>query len=199
MIRRALQTIRRDESGATIVEFALLLPALMVVLMGLLDLAYNMYTAQMLQGAIQQTARESSIEGASANVAALDGIVNTAVKAVAPAATLTFTRMAYTSFTQAGRPEDFDDLNASGSCDNGEPFEDANGNSTWDIDPGSAGFGGGRDAVLYTVRVRYDRLFPVFAFIPGQTRQFSMAASTVLRNQPYSAQSAPAPTTGNCP
>lgn len=198
MIRAVLKRLRRNEEGATIVEFALIMPALMVVLMGLFDLAYNMYTAQMLQGAIQQAARDSTIEGAAGQTAALDGIVTDAVQTIAPGATLSFSRKSYTSFSETARPEDYDDINGNGSCDNGEPYEDANGNGTWDTDPGKAGLGGGRDAVLYTVDVSYDRMFPIFAFIPGQTKQFNMSASTVLRNQPYGAQSVTAPTTGNC-
>ncbi|MDL2353328.1 MAG: TadE/TadG family type IV pilus assembly protein [Pseudomonadota bacterium] len=189
-----------DERGVTIIEFALIAPVLLLMLMGLLDLAFNMYTTEMLQGAIQNAARNSSIEGASGKDAQLDAIVTTAVRAVAPSATLAFDRRAYSSFTEAGRPEDYTDVDKDGTCNHGEPFEDANGNGAWDLDRGKAGFGGARDAVLYTVTVNYHRPFPVAAFIPGQTNDFTMNAATVLRNQPYGQQSVnPAPVTGNCP
>ena len=188
-----------DECGVTIVEFALISPVLLLTLMGLLDLAYNMYTTEMLQGAIQTAARNSSIEGASSKDAALDGIVTRAVQAVAPSAVLTFNRRAYSSFTEAGRPEDYTDVDNDGTCNNGEPFEDANGNGSWDRDRGQAGFGGARDAVLYTVTVNYQRPFPVAGFIPGQSKDFTLSAVTVLRNQPYGQQSVySAPVTGNC-
>ena len=85
------------------------------------------------------------------------------------------------------------------TCDNGEAFEDANKNGSWDKDTGNAGFGSARDAVLYTVTVSYNRLFPIAAFIPGQTKNFSMSATNVLRNQPYgSSGKKMAPGTGNC-
>ena len=48
----ALKRLGQDQTGATIVEFALITPALMVVLMGLFDLAYNMYTNEMLNGEV---------------------------------------------------------------------------------------------------------------------------------------------------
>jgi Flp pilus assembly pilin Flp len=185
MISTNLTKLTRDETGATVTEFALILPALMVMLMGLLDLAHSMYTAQMLQGAIQQSARSSTIEGAASNAATLDQRVSTAVKAITPGATLTFARSNYRNFTGAGRPEDYDDVNNNNTCDAGEPFEDDNFNGTWDLDPGSSGFGGARDAVLYKVTVSYQRPFPVFAFIPGQSSIQTMEVSTVLRNQPY--------------
>ena len=198
MIRRDTNLLR-DERGVTIVEFALISPVLMLMLMGLLDLAFNMYTTEMLQGAIQTAARNSTIEGASGKDAALDATVTTAVRAVAPSAVLTFNRRAYSSFTEAGRPEDFTDVDNDGTCNNGEPFEDANGNGSWDLDRGIAGFGGARDAVLYTVTVNYQRPFPVAGFIPGQTKNFTLSAVTVLRNQPYGQQSVnPVSVTGNC-
>lgn len=198
MIRR-LRTLIVDERGVTIVEFALMSPVLALMLMGLLDLAFNMYTTEMLQGAIQKAARDSTIEGSSGKEAQLDAIVANAVHAIAPGATLTFNRRSYSSFTEAGRPEDYTDVDNDGTCDHGEPYEDANGNGAWDLDRGQVGFGGARDAVLYTVTVKYQRPFPVAGFIPGQTKDFTLSAATVLRNQPYGQQSTnAAPTTGNC-
>ncbi len=199
MTGRPLPGVLRNDQGVTVVEFALIAPVLLTMLMGLMDLAYNMYTIQMLQGAIQTAARKSTIEGASANSTAIDGVVTTAVHTIAPSATLTFARKAYSNFSNANRPEDYDDANTNGTCDNGEIFEDANGNGTWDLDPGQTGFGGARDAVLYTVIVNYERPFPVFAFIPGQSSTYTLSVNTVLRNQPYGLQNGgSAPSTGNC-
>lgn len=197
-MRRFLRQLATDCRGATIVEFAMVTPALLLTLMGLFDMSHNMYTAQMLNGAIQQAARNSTIEGAGGREAALDAIVTRSVKAVSPNATVRFTRTAYRDFTSVGRPEDWSDVDNDGSCNNGEPFEDANGNGTWDRDPGSSGFGGARDAVLYTVTIDYPRLFPIARLIPGQSEQMQMQSSTVLRNQPFGLSEAPAPVTGNC-
>ena len=196
---RWITTLRRDQRGVTIVEFALISPVLMLMLMGLLDLAFNMYTTEMLQGAIQNAARDSTIEGSSSNAGQLDAIVTKAVRAVAPGAVMVFDRRSYSSFTDAGRPEDYTDVDNDGTCDHGEPFEDANGNGAWDLDRGQAGFGGARDAVLYTVTVTYHRPFPVAGFIPGQSKDYTLSAATVLRNQPFGQQTVNAPpTTGNC-
>ena len=189
----------RDRRGVAVIEFALIAPVLMIVLMGLFDLSYNMYTTEMLHGAIQKAARDSTIEGAASNPARLDAIVTRAVRAVAPGATLSFDRRSYANFTDAARSEDYTDVDANGTCNNGEPFEDTNGNGTWDLDPGKTGIGGARDAVLYTVTVTYQRAFPIAGFIPGQTNDFTLTANTVLRNQPYGqSDAATVPVTGNC-
>lgn len=193
-----LRQIAADERGATIVEFALITPALLLTLMGLFDMAHNMYTAQMLNGAIQQAARNSTIEGAQGREAALDAIVANAVKAISPGATAQFSRTAYRDFTSVGRPEDWTDVNNDGNCDTGEPYEDANGNGSWDRNPGTAGFGGARDAVLYTVTIEYPRLFPIARLIPGQSELMRMQSATVLRNQPFGATATNPPAVGNC-
>lgn len=200
MIRTCLSCLRTDQHGATLVEFALILPALLVLVLGIFDLSYNVYTNEMLQGAIQRGARDSTLEGAAANEKAIDDLVASEVHAVAANATLTFERASYASFSQVGRPEDYTDVNANNQCDAGEPFEDANGNGTWDKDPGQTGFGGARDAVLYTVTVSYPRLMPVDLVIPGMNPNFALRSSTVLRNQPYGVQAGnTAPAVGNCP
>jgi Flp pilus assembly pilin Flp len=192
VIRRSLA---RDERGATIIEFALVAPVLITLLMGLFDTGYNLYAASVLQGAIQKAARDSTIEGATP--ASLDAKVTLAVRRVVPNAALVFERENYSSFSDIGTPEDFTDLNGDGVCDNGEPYEDANGNNSWDTDRGRAGQGGARDAVLYTVKVTYPHAFPVGMLI-GLSRDENLQSSTVLRNQPYSDQVVPPAVTRNC-
>lgn len=176
--------ISDDQRGASAVEFALVLPVLLIALMGVLDLAYNMYTASLLQGAIQSSARASTLEGAAANTGAIDAQVTKAVRDIAPGATLTFKRKSYPSFSTANKPEDYTDTNKNNRCDAGEPFEDVNGNGTWDLDQGKSGLGGSRDVVLYLVAVTYPRPFPV-AKLLGGAADFTIQAQTVLANQPW--------------
>ena len=199
MSRLRLQQLAAENEGVTAVEFALIAPVLLMMVMGIFDLGHNMYTSSMLQGAIQQAARNSTIEGAAANPAALDGLVTQAVRAISPHATLQFGRAAYTNFSDVGQSEDFTDSDSDDVCNNGEPYEDANGNGTWDTDQGIAGQGGARDAVLYSVTVSYPRLFPIARLMPGQTDTFTMQSQTVLRNQPFGLQRGDSPATGNCP
>ncbi|MXP46588.1 pilus assembly protein [Altererythrobacter luteolus] len=183
MIRRSLQDLRQNESGVSIVEFGMIAPVLSLMLIGLFDLSYNMYSNTMLHGAIQQAARGSTIEGAVAS--GIDARVTAAVRDVVPNANLSFSRTAYANFTDVQQPEDYSDLNGDSTCNDGEPYEDANNNGRWDADRGTAGMGGARDAVLYEVTVTYPRMFPLAPFI-GVSETVSTKASSVLRNQPYS-------------
>ncbi|WP_254049786.1 TadE/TadG family type IV pilus assembly protein [Novosphingobium sp. TH158] len=184
---RSLRELRGDSTGVTVVEFALIAPVLIVMLMATYDLGYQLYASSVLQGAIQKVGRDSTIEGAANSTTALDQKVTDQVKMVVPNATMSFSRKAYASFSAVGRPEDFNDVNNNGKCDNGETYEDINGNNKWDTDRGKIGQGGAKDAVLYTVTVTYPRPLAV-AKLLGFSNDITLKTETVLRNQPYTTQ-----------
>lgn len=193
---QSLKALGRASDGAAAVEFALVAPTLALVLIGLFDMGFSVYANTMLQGALQRAARASTVEGAANIVSSIDDMVRQEVVEVVPDATLTFSRKAYANFSDVGVAEDFTDANDNGVCDDGEAYEDANGNGTWDQDRGASGLGGARDAVLYTVSMRYSRKFPMASLI-GLPESVTNTASTVLRNQPYDLQKSVAKV-GNC-
>jgi hypothetical protein len=184
MIAGLRSRLAGDTRGAAAIEFAFCAPVLLIGMMGVFDLGHNMYTASIIQGAVQKAARDSSIEGAQDRGGALDARVTHMVREIAPGAELEFSRTSYASFSDVGQPEDWNDVNGNGSCDDGDP------------NMGKTGFGGARDAVLYQVDVTYNRVFGVSRIL-GQSPEFRTSASTVLRNQPYAAQDTSV-TTGNC-
>ena len=186
--------LARDARGVTAVEFALVAPVMLMTIMGLFDMGHAQYTRALLEGAIDKASRAATVEGSSTT--SIDARVTTVVKQIAPSATLTFNRTTYSDFSDVGMPEDFDDVDKDGTCDNGEPFEDANGNGTYDLDRGKTGNGGARDAVLYTVSVSYKRILPIGRLI-GQSDTMKMSVTSVLRNQPYGIQAFTE--TKNCP
>lgn len=198
-----LQRLRGDQTGATIVEFAVIAPVMSVLLLGAFDIAHTLYMRAALQGVVQKTARDSTLEDASesATQLALDAKVMTQAKALANNAQVSITRRYYRTFSDASaaRAETWTDTDHDGTCNNGEPYEDANRNGTWDKDGGDGGQGGAKDAVLYTVQVRYPHMFPIYQVIGGST-QATVTASTVLKNQPYGDQGTyGAPVVRNCP
>jgi hypothetical protein len=193
---RQVGRLGRDSRGVTAVEFAAIAPALMMTLLGLMDLSYNLYASTLLEGAVQEAGRNSTIEGAEGKGLAIDTKVSTTVHHIVPSADVDFSRRAYIDYAEVGRPEDYTDTNDDGTCNNGEPFEDINSNGTWDQDRGREDMGGARDAVLYTVTVSYPRAFPVMKLL-GFSNTVTARARTVLRNQPYGAQNKVAPI-GNC-
>ncbi|WP_137864777.1 MULTISPECIES: TadE/TadG family type IV pilus assembly protein [unclassified Sphingomonas] len=185
--RAMLRRLCRDDRGIAAVEFAILAPVLLVLIMGLMDIAYNAYAQAALEGAMQKAGRDSGIE--AANTSTIDENLKAKVRVVIPNATFLITRKSYSSFGTAA-PERFDDANNNGQYDSGECFYDVNGNRVWDRDPGITGQGGASDVTLYTVTVSYNRLFPL-AKLLGWPQTQTTTATTLLKNQPYQTQAVP--------
>ncbi|OQW47091.1 MAG: hypothetical protein A4S16_09735 [Proteobacteria bacterium SG_bin6] len=186
-------------------EFGLIAPAFVLMLLGAFDLGHDLYMRAVLQGILQKAARDSTLESAqdAGAAASIDTKVRNQVQALAVDATVNFSRRYYRTFSQAAaaRAESWTDTDGDGRCDNGEPYTDANNNSVWDADGGDSGQGGAKDKVVYTATVRYAPLIPMwrlFGLSNGDAKV--LTATTVLANQPYGDQgSYGAPVVRNCP
>ena len=192
-----LRRLIGDRSGATLTEFAFVGPVLIMMIMGIFDMAHTQYTTAMVNGAMQKAGRDMTLENAGSQQAVIDAAVSAQVRTVVPnGAVIEFERLSHFDFSDIGEAEEFDDDNVDGICNDGEVFVDANENGQWDADRGRDGIGGARDAVLYTAVVTYPRMFPMYGLI-GMPQTITLRASTVLRNQPYDEQDR-SDTTGNC-
>ncbi len=191
-VRSLSRRLARDQRGATIIEFAMTMPVMLMLIMGLGELTYQEYVQSILTGAVQKAARDSTIQGAGIQTSQIDSVVMQRVKQVASDATYTSTRLSYANFA-AVAPEPFVDTAGTGVFDpTKDCFTDLNGNSTWDADPGANGQGGANDVTVYTIKISYQRLFPVAALI-GMTPTGNLSAKTILKNQPWGAQNAYTP------
>lgn len=178
----------REERGATLPEFAMILPTFLLLLVGIFDIGQTIYVRSVLQGAVQQAGRNAGLESGLTNLTAIDNYVRNQMEPVAISnATFNFQRKNYYTFSDVGRPEDFTDTNNNDVYDTNECFVDENGNSQWDDDVGKGGLGGANDVVLYTATVNYDRIFPLWKLI-NDDEQMSLSATTILRNQPFGSQ-----------
>lgn len=192
---RKISDIRSNRDGATIMEFGLIAPVFMMLLLGLFDLGQMGYTKAVLTGAANEAARLSSLE--TGDTAAADAKVTSIVRDVAPSATVVASRVSYYDFNDVGRAETWNDQDNNGTCNNGETYSDENGNEQWDADVGISGNGGASDVVLYNVVVSYDPLFPN-PFLAGGSSKRTLSASAVKKNQPFADQDAPGSAAGSC-
>jgi len=195
--------IAADVRGVTVVEFALVAPVFCLLLMGSFDIAHSLYTRAVLQGVLQKTARDSSLESGTEidQRNKLDEKVRKQVRALVRSGDIDINRRFYRTFAEAAdaKPETWEDTNKDGTCNRKERYFDSNANNVWDKDGGNEGQGGAKDATYYTVKLTYTALFPLWRFL-GKSSEQVVEASTVLRNQPYNDQgSYGAGTWKNCP
>ena len=190
-------SLRHDRKGATLVEFAIVAPVMMLMLMGLSDLTYQTYAREMLAGAMQKAARDAALQGGATQTAALDDKVLTMLStimtkpiascATTPAAnTFCSSRRSYANFSSVA-PERFDDDNGNNQRDSNECYDDVNANGNWDAEPGAIGQGGANDVTRYTMAVTYPRLFPIAAMM-GWDGNSTIVSETLVKNQPYATQ-----------
>jgi Flp pilus assembly protein TadG len=175
--------LRSDRRGVTIIEFAMILPALCIVLLGTFELGWRMYVASVLQGALHDAARMATV-GNRTN-AEIDTIIRQKLSAFNSSATITTGTKSYYDFTQVSTPERItSDTAPVGQFNAGDCYEDYNNNSTYDVDRGRSGMGNSEDIVRYEVSITYPRMFPIAGFL-GWSNNQTITSNTVLRNQPY--------------
>jgi Flp pilus assembly protein TadG len=177
----------RDESGATIVEFAVVLPVLSLLILGLLDLGYRSYATSVLQGALHDASRMATV--GNFTLAQIDARVKARLSNFASRSTVTTTTMSYYEFSGVSQPEkvvgDTVPLNVYNA---GDCFEDANGNNAYNTDRGRNSTGGSDDIVRYQVTITYPRIVPLGGFMGWGNTQ-TITQNTVLRNQPFAGRS----------
>ena len=193
-----------NEDGVSILEFALIAPIVMMMVLGSMDIGHSLFVRATLDGAVQNAARSSSLEGATSltQQELIDEDVASTIRELAPGATVTVSRRYYKTFSKAAlaSAEEVNEQSPGNmKCDRGESFMDANGNGVWDADGGTDGQGGAKDIVIITFQVSYPRLFPLAAMF-GWPANVEMESNSILANQPYGDQTGFGnPVQVNCP
>lgn len=187
--------LRREEEGLTIVEFAIVAPVFLLLMMGSLDIGHMVYAQSVLNGAVQSAARDASLEGSSTSDA--DARVLAQVENVMPDVTLTTSRKSYYDFADIERPEQWNDANDDATCNNGEAYVDENRNGRWDSDIGQSGNGGANDVVIYTVEATYTPIVKV-PFMDRAYGQRTLSSNAIRKNQPFATQTSYSSEAGTC-
>ncbi|WP_417621633.1 TadE/TadG family type IV pilus assembly protein [Parasphingorhabdus sp.] len=179
--------LREDQSGATLVEFALVAGPFLLLLLGIMDLGYRGYVDTVSKSVLHRVARDAST--GEMTLAEIEQQVNDGLDAlVLDDAVISVSTQSYFDFTNVGKPEKLTtDNNNNGEVDPGDCFIDNNGNEVFDTDYGIAGTGGPDDIVSYQIDISSPRLFPLASMI-GLSDTMTISNSTAVRNQPFGAQ-----------
>ncbi len=94
-------SLRMDQCGATMVEFAVLAPVFLAMLMAAFNLGQMSYGQALLNGAVQESARQSATEVADPD--ATDQNVRAVVSRILPGAEFDFDRRSYFDLSDIGR------------------------------------------------------------------------------------------------
>jgi Flp pilus assembly protein TadG len=191
---RQLRRFRRSNDGAAALEFALVLPPLCLILVGMFEVAMLMFTQASMEGALREAAR-FSMTGSVADPADREeqiiAIVDQYTFGMLDTDTMVTTFLVYDSFSDVNQPEPFTDNNGNGTFEAGidgfDEDDDINGNGQWDGDMGVAGVGTAEQVVEYTVEYDWHVMTPFMAQFMGDNGQVHLTARVVIRNEPWDA------------
>ena len=194
-----MRNFRRDERGATIVEFGIVVVPLLVLIMGGIDLGHQTYIRSVMQGALNDAARRAAVQDpqfTASGSTTEERVTNTILAQlapIAPNAEITITQANFYDFSGIGNPEKLmTDKDGDGSYDEGDGdcFSDLDEDGEYDTDSGRVGIGSANDVVFYTAEIDMPRLLPMAELI-GFSPDYEMSVSTAVRNQPFGTQRVP--------
>jgi TadE-like protein len=174
--------------GTVAMEFALLSPALFLLMVGIIEISMMLLAQQVLENATFNATRT----GKTGYVAAGMTQEQTIRAALASRGdflldmnAVAITSRAYDNLSGVGQPEPFVDANNNGVRDTGENYTDSNGNGQYDADRGANGFGDAQQVVVYTVTYPWNIMTPLMQDLVGEDGVLNLTAKILIRNEPY--------------
>jgi Flp pilus assembly pilin Flp len=187
---RQLRRFAKDREGASALEFALVLPPLCFLLIGMFEVAALMFTQSTMEGGLREAARFGMtgqlVDDPEARKEQILALIDKHTLGFVDMETATVTVAPHGSFSESEEtgPEPYTDANDNGEHDSGEDYTDLNGNGLWDEvrdDPGQES-----EVVEYMVEYDYS---PMTGFMSnvlgGEDGMVHLSASIVLRNEPW--------------
>lgn len=178
----------RDCTGATAVEFALIAPAMLWLVMGIIEVSLVLFAQTVLESAAfnaSRTGRTGYVITDSTREQTIRAVLEKRASHLMDAQKLTVESSVYARFDQIGQPEPFTDANGNGIRDEGENFTDINGNGQYDEDMGVAGLGSAGEIVVYTLHYPWPITTPMIANLLGTGNHFDLTARAIVQNEPY--------------
>ena len=206
-----LAALWRRKEGATAVEFALIAPAFIVLLFGIIEFSLLLLAHVTLESSVRQAAREG-MTGYNEDCRRFDRILTILQDGTLGLLDIDASDvelLQYASFNQVGTGDSFTDVDGDGvydpAVDTFDPgTQDTDGDAIFDADHGVAVVVPGNpptisdrplDIILYRVNAEYEPLTPLFfidllgsvigADLLNSDGKIDLEASMTVRNEPW--------------
>jgi Flp pilus assembly protein TadG len=190
-----LRRFARNSEGATVIEFALIFPLVLMLTFGIMEISLCMASLVTLEGGLKEASRFGITSqntappdatlvpnafkvGNDPRLMMIGYILNVNTLDLIDLNQATITTAVYTSFSAVKDGEPYTDLNSNGQYDGpgtpgvpagGEPYSDMNCNGTRDAAGASgAGVGAAGNIVVYTVNYNWKILTPIIGQFLGK-------------------------------
>ena len=186
---RLFKKVGGDRQGTSALEFALVSPIVILLIVGTMEFAMIGFRTTILEGGLREAARfgttGATMPGTADREEAIINIVNDHANGLFTVTTAELSTLVYPDFSQVGEPEPYTDEDASGDWNDPEPYTDVNCNDQYDEDIGLAGAGGGSEVVLYTVDLEVDSLTGLIDHFITDSGKIPLSATIAIRNEPF--------------
>ncbi|WP_179954111.1 TadE/TadG family type IV pilus assembly protein [Denitrobaculum tricleocarpae] len=157
-IRQVIRRFRDNKDGLAAIEFALILPAFLLLLFGALEIAMVMFTLTLAEGGLREAAR-FGVTGQEVDPAARQDKILEIIS------------------DHTHGLIDVSEANVSVTV-----YPDFSGD---DGGPGTPGAGDANDVVFYRLEYEWQYMTPVFSVFAGSSGSLPMTATVAVRNEPY--------------
>lgn len=180
----------KHNEGAAIIEFAVVAPALFLMLIGFIELGLILFATAAMEGATNIGSRIGKVNyGNIANIDRETYIrqrINFTSGGFLDPNLLNISIMSYNSFNNIGQPEPCI-VPPTSPCPGtpGVNFVDVNGNGVFDVDQGKATAGGAGAVVLYRVTYPWQLFTPLLSSLLGTNGVYNITAVAAVRNEQF--------------
>ncbi|HKP23227.1 MAG TPA: TadE/TadG family type IV pilus assembly protein [Dongiaceae bacterium] len=186
---RFLRRLRRDESGATAIEFAFVSTIVVYLMVAIIEYSMAMTVGNSLEAATNLSSRlgKTGYVDEGAQLDQEETILAEVERRVGPMIDIEkveITHEVYNDFTSLTHPDTIVDLNGNGEIDeeDGDSWTDVDGDGFMD---GGEGVGIGGEIVVYKVTYPWSVFTPFISQFVGNDGIIMLSAYSVVKNEPY--------------
>jgi hypothetical protein len=184
-MHKLFKTISKSETGIAAVEFAVIAPVFLSLVFGAMELGYEAMIRGTAQGAMQEAAREGTLQNATA--AAIELQARDRLAGMVPPSGISVSAKNFRKLSHSSTAEKItkDVSPLGGPPGAGDCFEDMQTNGVYDANmSGLNGLGEADDMIRVTMNITFNRLTPV-APLFGLGSYKTMSISTVTQREPF--------------
>lgn len=182
------KNVMNDERGVAAVEFAILAPIFIGVVLAILEFSTAYFTQQAMENVsynITRLAKTGYVEAGRTQEQTIMAMLHSRLDGLVDPNDIHVNSTVYREFSDIDQNEPFIDANNNGVRDAGENYTDTNRNGEYDGALSVTGYGQAGQITVYEVTVPWRALTPIMANIVGAGATITLTSHIVVRNEPY--------------
>lgn len=188
MMLRGKKTVLTDERGVAALEFAMVSPVFIIIVLAILEFSSAYFTQQVMENVsynITRLAKTGFVQAGMTQEETVMNMLNQRLSGLVAPEDINIDSRTYEEFSDIDQNEPFVDADNNGVRDEGENYTDTNGNGEYDGALSITGYGQAGQITVYQVTVPWRVMTPVLGNLAGEDGEITLTSHIVVRNEPY--------------